>query len=232
MHDTTAILNLPVSPGPCDPVNVTSNLQCGSDTATISWVEAANAVAYTVLAQEGMSDQYVSCRSNTTSCQLNHLQCGKVYNLTVLAEDAVCNSTGVRGVLITGRQTSEKRQTDQTSNIQSPLISFFVCVSLIAPCSPSVQSNTLICGNSSALLSWTTMAHATGYTVKATAADGTSISCSSPTASCTLTDLLCSETYLTTVTAHGNQCDSAPGSSTNITTGERCNRICLTSLAF
>lgn len=187
----------------------------------ISWVETANALAYTVLAQEGTSHQYVSCRSNTTSCQLNHLQCGKVYNLTVLAEDAICNSTGVRGFLITGRHPKKTLQTDQTSKILNPADQFFfICVSLVAPCSPSVQSNSLICGNSSALLSWTTMAHATGYTVKATAADGTSIFCSSPRASCTLTDLLCSETYLTTVTAHGHQCDSAPGPSTSITTGE------------
>ncbi|XP_017277744.1 serine-rich adhesin for platelets-like [Kryptolebias marmoratus] len=185
---TSAPVQTVATTGPCDPVNVTSNLQCGSDTAMVAWVESASAVAYTVLAQEGTSDQYISCRSTTTSCQLDHLQCGKVYNLTVLAEDATCNSTGTRGVLIT------------------------------APCPPSVQSSTLICSNSSALLSWTTMAHAKGYSAEATAADGTKVSCSSLTASCTLTDLLCSETYVATVKAQGNQCDSAPGSNTSITT--------------
>uniref|UniRef100_A0A3Q3F0T0 Fibronectin type-III domain-containing protein n=1 Tax=Kryptolebias marmoratus TaxID=37003 RepID=A0A3Q3F0T0_KRYMA len=87
-------------------------------------------------------------------------------------------------------------------------------VLITAPCPPSVQSSTLICSNSSALLSWTTMAHAKGYSAEATAADGTKVSCSSLTASCTLTDLLCSETYVATVKAQGNQCDSAPGSNT------------------
>lgn len=69
----------------------------------MSWVEATEAVAYTVFAQEGESYHYTSCKSNTTSCQLNQLHCGKVYNLTVTAEDATCNSTGAaRGVLATG----------------------------------------------------------------------------------------------------------------------------------
>uniref|UniRef100_A0A8C4ISQ4 Fibronectin type-III domain-containing protein n=1 Tax=Dicentrarchus labrax TaxID=13489 RepID=A0A8C4ISQ4_DICLA len=97
--------------GPCDPVNVTSIYQCGSDKATVSWEAAAGAVAYTVHAQEGSSQHYSSCRSNTTSCQLNQLQCGKVYNLTVMAEDATCNSTGdISTTLMTGR--TEEHWTD------------------------------------------------------------------------------------------------------------------------
>ncbi|MED6260228.1 hypothetical protein ATANTOWER_008551, partial [Ataeniobius toweri] len=175
--------------GPCDPVNVTSVLQCGSDKATVYWVEGAGAVAYTVLAQEGGSHQYASCRSNNTSCKLNQLQCGKVYNLSVLAEDATCNSTGgTTGTLTT------------------------------APCSPSIQSSTLTCGNSSALLTWTPVDGATGFIVNATAGNGHSVSCSSHTASCSLTDLLCGQIYSASVTARGNQCDSPPGPSANITT--------------
>lgn len=71
------------------------------------------------------------------------------------------------------------------------------------------------------------MADATGYVVNATAANRHTASCSSTIAACTLTDLLCSETYTATITAQGSQCDSPPGSSTIITTGEfvqRCDR--------
>ncbi|XP_014840249.1 PREDICTED: uncharacterized protein LOC106916456 [Poecilia mexicana] len=175
--------------GPCDPVNVTSVLRCGSDAATVSWAEGAGAVAHIVLAQEEGSHQHVSCRSNSTSCQLSQLRCGKAYNLTVLAEDATCNSTGeTTGTLMT------------------------------APCSPSIQSSTLTCGNGSALLSWTPVAGATGYTVNATAGNGHSASCSSDAASCSLSDLLCGQTYKASVTATGNQCDSPPGFSATITT--------------
>ncbi|XP_067460816.1 mucin-4-like [Thunnus thynnus] len=160
---TSSPSQMVMTTGPCDPVNVTSVLQCGTDTATVSWDAAAGAFAYTVLAQEHNSQHHSSCRSKTTSCQLNYLHCGKAYNLTVLAEDATCNSTrGTRAVLMT------------------------------APCSPSIQSSNLICGTNSSSLSWMPVADAT--------------------------DLLCGETYTATITARGSQCDSAPGSSTNITT--------------
>ncbi|XP_071392950.1 fibronectin-like [Centroberyx affinis] len=177
--------------GPCDPTNVTGVLQCGSNTATVSWDAAAGAVAYTVLAQEDGSQHYTSCRSSATSCQLSQLNCGTVYNLTVLAEDATCNSTG---------DTSTALMT--------------------APCPPSIQSSTLICGTNSTSLSWTPVADATGYTATATDATGHMVSCSSATTTCELTGLVCSETYTAAVVARGSQCDSAPGSSINITTSE------------
>ena len=64
------------------------------------------------------------------------------------------------------------------------------------------------------------MADATGYIVNATSASGHKVSYSSASANCTLTDLLCSETYTATIVAQGSQCDSSPGPSTNITTGQ------------
>lgn len=64
------------------------------------------------------------------------------------------------------------------------------------------------------------VADATGYIVNATATSAHTVSCSASTAMCTLTDLLCGETYTATVTAQGSQCDSAPGPSIYITTGE------------
>lgn len=64
------------------------------------------------------------------------------------------------------------------------------------------------------------MADATGYVVNAMAANGHSVSCSPAAASCTLTDLQCSETYTATITALGSECDSAPSSATVISAGE------------
>ncbi|CAJ1072098.1 unnamed protein product%2C partial [Xyrichtys novacula] len=173
--------------GPCDPMNVTSVLQCGSGTATVSWTAAPGAVAYTVLAKDHTSQQ--SCRNSSTSCQLKQLQCGKVYNLTVVAEGNTCNSTGsIKTMLMT------------------------------APCAPSVKNSNLICGTNSSSLSWMPMADATGYTVSATSTSGHTVWCNSATANCTLMGLTCSETYTTTITAKGSECDSAPGPSINITT--------------
>lgn len=67
------------------------------------------------------------------------------------------------------------------------------------------------------------MVDATGYIVNATSVNGHRVSCSTATASCTLTDLMCSETYIATITAKGSYCDSAPSPSTNITTCKSTN---------
>ncbi|XP_061652447.1 uncharacterized protein LOC133488520 [Phyllopteryx taeniolatus] len=125
----------------------------------------------------------------STSCQLNELQCGVRYNLTVLAEDNTCNSTGRSQVAL-----------------------------MTAPCSPYIENSTQICGANSSSVSWMPVADATGYMVNATAASGHSVSCSTATATCALTDLQCGETYTATVVAQGSQCDSPPGPSANITT--------------
>lgn len=96
---------LPVTSGPCDPANVTSILQCGSNMATVSWDHAAGAVGYTVSVRENHTQYVTFCRSNATSCLLNQLQCGKVYSLTVTAESATsCNSSGNNSAILkTGR---------------------------------------------------------------------------------------------------------------------------------
>lgn len=81
-------------------------LQCGSDTAMVSWEAGAGAVYHTVYAMDSASLHYTHCRSNTTSCQLKQLRCGGIYNLTVAAMDATCNSSGrAHAVLTTGKKT-------------------------------------------------------------------------------------------------------------------------------
>lgn len=107
-HHVTHGLSLPLT-GPCDPVNVTSLLQCGSNMATVSWDHAAGAVGYTVFARQD-THLVTSCRSNATTCILNRLECGKVYNLTVTAESATnCNSSGNNSTILkTGRKEKEK----------------------------------------------------------------------------------------------------------------------------
>lgn len=157
----------------------------------MSWDASVGAVAYTVLAAGSGSQQHASCRTSSTSCQLSQLTCGTVYNLTVQAEGVVCNSSAGTGTTL-----------------------------MTAPCSPSIHSSSLICGTQSSSLSWGPVADAIGYTVNASAAHGHAASCTSATAACRLADLQCGETYSATVTARGAQCDSAPGPSVDITTGE------------
>lgn len=133
----TPNINPPALPEPCDPANVTSILLCGSDAATVTWAASTDAVSYTAIAQDGDSQLSSSCRSNTTSCQLSQLQCGKVYNLTVLADDGTCNSTGSsRSVLVTGRSSA--------SNIHRklhPFTGFSLFLSSLLPVGPEQHAD-------------------------------------------------------------------------------------------
>ncbi|XP_008280490.1 mucin-19 [Stegastes partitus] len=187
---------------PCPPTNIEAFRDCDANHALIVWQNRQLAGLYTATIED-QSGAQLSCTNNTANyCKISSLPCGRKYNVTVTYNDGNCPST-------------------------STPISMYS-----APCSPSIQNRTLICGTNSSFLSWLPMADATGYTVNATAANGHKVSCSSANASCTLTDLLCSETYVTTVTARGNQCDSLPGASTNITTAITSKQfICGTNTA-
>ncbi|XP_019712180.1 receptor-type tyrosine-protein phosphatase beta-like [Hippocampus comes] len=125
----------------------------------------------------------------STSCQLNGLQCGATYNLTVVAEGSTCNSTG-------GSQATL----------------------MTAPCSPYFENSTQICGTNSSIVSWMPVDDATGYIINARATSGHLVSCNSAIPTCALTDLECGATYTATIVAQGSQCDSPPGPPANITT--------------
>uniref|UniRef100_A0A3Q2XK19 Fibronectin type-III domain-containing protein n=1 Tax=Hippocampus comes TaxID=109280 RepID=A0A3Q2XK19_HIPCM len=181
---------------PCDPLNVTAVLQCGSDAATVSWHASAGAASYHVLAYA--SQHQTSCWSMSTSCQLNGLQCGATYNLTVVAEGS-------------SRATYCKH-----SRILSKIKSHFS--SLPAPCSPYFENSTQICGTNSSIVSWMPVDDATGYIINARATSGHLVSCNSAIPTCALTDLECGATYTATIVAQGSQCDSPPGPPANITT--------------
>lgn len=77
---------------PCEPTNVTANIQCGNSSASLSWVGSTGAVAYVGIAQSENGTK-VYCQNTETSCTLMGLACGTVYNFTVQATDGTCNSS-------------------------------------------------------------------------------------------------------------------------------------------
>lgn len=84
---------------PCEPTAVSADLQCSTGLVTVSWRSSAGATSYTVLAEaNGHTD---SCHSESTSCELGMLQCGRDYSVTVLAGDSKCNSSALANTSIT-----------------------------------------------------------------------------------------------------------------------------------
>lgn len=77
---------------PCQPTNLTGNIECENGSASLSWVGSTGAVAYLGLGQSENSTT-IYCETTQTSCTLAGLVCGAVYNFTVQATDGTCNSS-------------------------------------------------------------------------------------------------------------------------------------------
>lgn len=87
--------------GPCDPNNVVAQVQCGSGAVIVSWQASAGANAYTVQAYtQSQTVPSASCVTSNTTCTFAQLQCGTVFNVSVLASDGTCNSSPLAGTTV------------------------------------------------------------------------------------------------------------------------------------
>lgn len=60
-------------------------------TAFVMWSAASGATTYSVQAVTDYNTT-VTCNTITTSCSLHTLQCSKIYNVTVKAQNQACDS--------------------------------------------------------------------------------------------------------------------------------------------
>ncbi|XP_048845072.1 uncharacterized protein fndc7rs1 isoform X3 [Brienomyrus brachyistius] len=176
--NSTSSPPISVSTVPCSPVNVATNLSCNTSTAMVSWDASQGARHYTVLATASRSFQ---CFTSSTTCQLNGLQCGQTYNITVLADDGNCNST---------LRTSATMTT--------------------APCPPVIANSTMNCTNNVASLSWAMGNGVVDVVIQASSSQGYQTWCRSRSSTCSLVDLRCGQNYTVQATATGVRCVSLP----------------------
>uniref|UniRef100_A0A8B9HN00 Fibronectin type-III domain-containing protein n=1 Tax=Astyanax mexicanus TaxID=7994 RepID=A0A8B9HN00_ASTMX len=207
--NSTVSPGVSVTTGPCDPDSVYAELQCDSGAVNVSWHASAGGSVYTVLAYgQNQSTPSSSCLSSSTSCTLTQLQCGAVFNISVLASDYTCNSSSRAGVTVK-----------------------------TAPCPPRLQSSSLSCVNNQALVSWTGDQGAVGISINAVSALGSSASCSSANHSCALQGLQCGQSYTVLGTVQSLQCHSSASAPLNIVTAPctpaavSVDYICRTSAA-
>lgn len=94
------------SPEPCAPVNITLQYDMLRGTAQVVWGPAKGASSYSV---QAVPDQgtTVTCNTNSTRCLFDELQCGRMYNLTVVAYNRECASVASQNQhLMTGKSQS------------------------------------------------------------------------------------------------------------------------------
>lgn len=84
-------LNLTSCPGPCKPLHVGADLQCGTSTANMYWEETEGVELYmaTATSSTGMT---LKCNSTNFTCQFSNLHCGETYEFSVTAYSNMCYS--------------------------------------------------------------------------------------------------------------------------------------------
>lgn len=77
---------------PCVPTNVQASLVCLSNSAAATWQSVSGALFYQAkgITVDGAHTAY--CNSSLQQCNLKHLLCGQVYNVSVLSIDHTCSS--------------------------------------------------------------------------------------------------------------------------------------------
>ncbi|XP_076837807.1 fibronectin type III domain-containing protein 7-like [Brachyhypopomus gauderio] len=178
--NSTASTGAPVASAPCVPQNVSANMNCGSNMATVTWQGSQGALLYFVNANSSNA-QTANCTSTTTSCNLSlPVSCGVTYTISVMASNNNCSSACSTPV-----------------QLQS------------VPCQPFNLSVNISCGISSALVSWATQAGAVQYVVTAQSPNATALYCQSTNTSCFMTGLQCGTVYNFTVLASAQRCNSS-----------------------
>ncbi|KTF95187.1 hypothetical protein cypCar_00023202, partial [Cyprinus carpio] len=163
---------------PCPPLNIQSIMNCGSNTASVSWSGGNGALSFMTTMECSNGQTYI-CSTNETGCDITNMACGQTCTVKVVAKGRSCNSSAGTG---------------------SPVIT--------SPCVPQNVSATVSCSSNIATVTWGSSQGAELYTVTASSANGLSANCTSPSTSCDLSTLTCGESYTITVKAKGSNCSS------------------------
>ncbi|XP_053549799.1 uncharacterized protein LOC128641237 [Bombina bombina] len=174
---------------PCQPTNLSAQLECGADHALLSWGAALGGGTYTATLSSP-SGQSKSCSTNETSCDVFGIQCGQTYTLSVETIGTMCSSS--RAVSPDVIQT--------------------------APCVPENLTIVHTCKDSSAVLTWSQVHGAENYTALVTAADSQTLTCHTSNNSCHFTALQCGQMYNITVTASNTKCYGESSNTTQFIT--------------
>ncbi len=78
---------------PCVPQNVVSELDCMFNFINIRWNISRGAASYLVVAK-GPEGPVTTCNTTTQECRLQTLHCSSSYNVSIIAVNQQCNTSG------------------------------------------------------------------------------------------------------------------------------------------
>lgn len=113
---------------PCEPLSLAVDIYCKTNSAILSWNESEGAVKYFVFAQP-MDGDMLYCDSTNTSCIIEGLECGEMYNFSVEASNGICNSSFSAPLQAgAGKYQSPKVNYGSSKNIKIKYRDFFLRV--------------------------------------------------------------------------------------------------------
>ncbi|KAG8556133.1 hypothetical protein GDO81_017929 [Engystomops pustulosus] len=163
---------------PCPLRDIITNVQCENNNALVSWTESKGAFYY--LATLSGNETISTCNSTTTNCSFLNLQCGQIYNISVMAVNDKCNS------------------------VLSPLSSFET-----APCQPQGLTIDLNCSSQTVSMFWEESNGARDYNILIESSNGAILSYTTNSTVFSSDVLACGQTYGFSVVAIGGTCNSS-----------------------
>uniref|UniRef100_A0AAR2LCM5 Fibronectin type-III domain-containing protein n=1 Tax=Pygocentrus nattereri TaxID=42514 RepID=A0AAR2LCM5_PYGNA len=163
---------------PCAPKQVVGIVNCSSGSMTVGWNSSAVGVNYTTVVWSGTGGP-LYCNSKEPHCSVGQLDCGKAYNVMVLAASGSCQSA-----------PSQQITVEQV------------------PCVPTNVSVSRVCGATSVGITWAPSTGAHTYIAIAIDTHGQRSQCVSNRTSCSIANLTCGQMYSVGVIAANDNCSS------------------------
>ncbi|XP_048832460.1 uncharacterized protein LOC125708743 isoform X2 [Brienomyrus brachyistius] len=207
--------DFPISTVPCSPQILEATLRCGDNMATVTWNRSRGAERYLVKATSS-DDHQATCISRGATCYLRSLSCGKIYTVTVRAEDSTCSSAWSHPVEIkTGNYGGHIASLPRVKSPVIGIVLAFVspwlngCPFPSVPCIPENVDAHFDCESRTMIVSWSASDGADSYTATLEDSDERFTNCQTLGASsCNVTGLHCGQVYHVSVTASDGHCTS------------------------
>uniref|UniRef100_A0A8C2DDM7 Fibronectin type-III domain-containing protein n=1 Tax=Cyprinus carpio TaxID=7962 RepID=A0A8C2DDM7_CYPCA len=175
---------------PCVPQDVSALMECGSDSISLTWDPSLGAFLYFAMVVDQFGTAH-TCTSSDPKCKFSGLHCGSIYNASVIASNAICNSS-----------------VSESISVET------------APCPPGSVEALLDCQENQALVSWLGPLSMISFTATMEDQVGGLLSCSTTANSCRIPNLKCGQVYDISVIYHDGICPSMPSHAIQMKSGK------------